>query len=234
MRTRKYGTFYCFSPPIMIITFIIEIALALFTLWRYRPNTFTRLSILLLVFLATFQLAEYFVCTGTTAPMQWSRLGYVAITLLPPLGIHALHVIRGRAKAPLVYFAYATGLAFVAYFALASGSITGQECLGNYVIFQVNTDLTWLYAIYYYGWVVAGIVIAYQFAQVTKQKRTRQALYGFAVGYAAFLVPTTTANLLNSATRDGIPSIMCGFAVIFALILGLWVLPRVAKPRLKA
>lgn len=215
----------------MIITFIIEIGLAMYTLWRYKPSTFTKLAVLLLVCLGAFQLAEYFVCTESGTPAFWSRLGYVAITLLPPLGIHAIHLLAGQKRRPLVYVSYATALAFVAYFAIASQSITGQECLGNYVIFQVNTDLTWLYFIYYYAWVLAGMFLAYDFGKQTNNKKVRRALYGFALGYAAFLVPTTAANLLNRATMSGIPSIMCGFAVIFAIILGLYVLPKIAKKR---
>jgi hypothetical protein len=47
------------------------------------------------------------------------------------------------------------------------------------------------------------------------------------LAYLSLLVPTTTVNLINPETVRGIPSIMCGFAVIFALILGLYILPRV-------
>jgi hypothetical protein len=225
-------TFYCFSPPVMIATCIIELSLLAYTFWRYKFNGITRLSVLLLLFLALFQLAEFRVCTGSTSLVQWSHVGYVAITLLPPLGIHLITLLRRKkGSSPIVWTAYTTGLAFVLYFALTANSLNGHACEGNYVIFQVNPSLTWLYALYYYGWVIAGMIISMMYARQAKLKRQRQAFYGFAAGYAAFLVPTTTANLLNSATRAGIPSIMCGFAVLFALILTLSVLPRVATIR---
>lgn len=216
----------------MIATCIIELSLLAYTIWRYRFNGITRLSVLLLLFLALFQLAEFRVCTGSTGLVQWSHVGYAAITLLPPLGIHLITLLRRRSGSSLlVCTAYATGLAFVLYFALTANSLYGHACEGNYVIFQVNRSLTWLYALYYYGWVIVSIIISVVYARQVESKRQRQAFYGFAVGYAAFLVPTTTANLLNSATRRGIPSIMCGFAVLFALILALSVLPRVATIR---
>ncbi|GEM_PF-4205541 len=41
----------------------------------------------------------------------------------------------------------------------------------------------------------------------------------------AFIVPTTAVNLINPATLAGIPSIMCGFAVLLAIILAGEVLP---------
>ena len=51
------------------------------------------------------------------------------------------------------------------------------------------------------------------------------ALRALALGYLAFIVPTTAANLINPATLAGIPSIMCGFAVLLAIILAGEVLP---------
>jgi hypothetical protein len=227
-------TFYCFSPPVMIATCIIEISLFVYTVWRYKLNGITRLSLLMLLFLAVFQVAEFQVCTGSTGLVHWSHLGYVAITLLPPLGIHLITLLRRKkSSSPVVWIGYATGLAFVLYFALTANSLNGHACEGNYVIFQVNQGLTWLYAVYYYGWVVTSMLLSIRYAGLTKERRRKQALYGFAAGYAAFLVPTTTANLLSSSTRAGIPSIMCGFAVLFALILTLYVMPRVGMLRHK-
>ena len=227
------NTFFCFSPPVMIVTFIIEIGLLLYTVWRYKFNRLTQLVMALLFFLAMFQLAEFQVCEGSSAQALWAQIGYVSITLLPPLGIHIMHLLSKQKSMIIVYAAYATAAAFVAYFALSAGSLNGHECLGNYVIFQVNQDMTVPYGIYYYGWVITAMVLSFKFATEAKTKRLRQALYGFAFGYAAFLIPTTTANLLDKATTRGIPSIMCGFAVLMALVAVLYVMPRVAivRPR---
>ena len=65
----------------MLTTLITEFGLTLYTAWRYRLNTTGRLVAVTLISLATFQVAEYHVCTtiGLNAA-QWSRLGYVAIT----------------------------------------------------------------------------------------------------------------------------------------------------------
>lgn len=219
----------------MIATCIIELSLIMYTLWRYKFNAFMRLAMALFFFLAVFQLAEFRVCTGSNGLVQWSHLGFVAITLLPALSVHAVLALRGKGHKnhAVLWATYACAAAFVTYFALSAHSLNGHACLGNYVMFQVNPGLTWLYALYYYGWVTIGILLSIRFASATKNKRQKQALYGFAVGYAAFLVPTATVNLLNRATLNGIPSIMCGFAVFFALILALYVMPRASVRRVK-
>ncbi|HUD07116.1 MAG TPA: hypothetical protein VMR34_04465 [Candidatus Saccharimonadales bacterium] len=157
----------------------------------------------------------------------------MAITLLPPLGIHIINTIVGKKNSLLVYLGYLSAAAFVLYFALSANSLTGNACLGNYVIFQVNTSLTWLYALYYYGWVIIGMLMSLVFAKRSTERKQKEALYGFALGYAAFLIPTTTVNLIDRATLNGIPSIMCGFAVLLALIVTVWVMPRVSVYRQK-
>lgn len=224
---------YCFSPSVMVATCEIEFALLIFTLIRYKINKLTILVSLLFGFLALFQISEYNVCRGYINASLWSHIGYISITLLPTLGIHIINVIRKKKDNRLVYFGYITSLIFVGYFALTVGSITGHQCLGNYVIFQVNKNLSWLYALYYYGWVITGTIVSFFYAEETRNKKIKYALYAFSAGYASFLIPTTTANLLDKATLNGIPSIMCGFAVLLAIIVTFLVLPKVAIKRLK-
>lgn len=230
MRTYDKHTFYCFSPPVMIATFLIEIALALYTVWRYKWTTLTKLATLLLVALATFQLAEYMVCRGLGGdPIVWSRLGFVAITILPPVGLHLLHVITKSKKRWIPLPGYVAGAAFMTFFALTTDSIVGNQCMGNYVIFQVGHSVGFLYGLYYYGILVASLSLGWYHLRQKHDKKTRRAIGALMVGYAIFLIPTTTAVLANPGMLSAIPSVMCGFAVLLALVLGLLVLPSTAQ-----
>lgn len=226
--------FNCFSPPVMIITFAIEIILALYTVWRYKLNTIGRLTTAILLALAAFQASEYFVCGGMGLHAeQWSRAGFVAISLLPPLGLHLLHVLTGKKGRQLVLAAYVTMAGFIAYFLLAPSAFSGHVCAGNYVIFQIGTYATWAYAAYYYGWILTALYIAIKWITLRSQRKTPktpkaivQSVYALVVGYLVFLVPTAVANTLKPETIAGIPSIMCGFAVLLAFILVFYILPR--------
>jgi hypothetical protein len=82
---------------------------------------------------------------------------------------------------------------------------------------------------YYYGWLMVGVGYAWK-AGKTVATNKRQALQALAIGYLAFIVPTTIANVIDPSTIAGIPSIMCGFAVIWAIILTTVVLPNYYKP----
>lgn len=230
----------CFSPPVMIATMVIETGLAIYTVWRYKMTVLTRLIVTTLIMLATFQLAEYFVCTGYgPRAEQWSRLGFVAITTLPPLGVHILHRLAGKPRRRLLAGAYVSMAGFIGLFLSYQTAFIGHACTGNYVIFQIGDSVAGLYGLYYYGWLFTGIALGVRWANELqaegKTARVKlEAIRGLLIGYLVFLVPTALANTINPATRRGIPSIMCGFAVLFALILIFYIAPRAGIPKRSA
>jgi len=229
---RYSGKLFCFSPPVMIATFFIEIGFALYTLWRYKLNAVTRLTALILVCLALFQGAEYMVCEGALGLSSegWSRLGFVSITALPVLGLHLAIVLAGKKLPRLVIGAYASGIAFAAFFLLGHHAVSYEVCQGNYVIFGIGANLTWLYMLYYYGWLLLTMWLGATWAKLQKKKPVKRALEALAIGYVLFLVPTTAVTVADPAASAAIPSIMCGFAVVLAIALVGWVIP-VAKLR---
>ena len=214
--------FYCFSPLVMLVTFLIEISAALYIIWRYKMTVVTRLIVAILVLLATFQGAEYMLCGGMgIAGGSWSQLGYSAITLLPPLGLHLSHAIAGKKNPLLIRGAYATAVVFIGYFAFFTGAISGHTCYANYVVFEGSQNAIphLAYALYYYGWLFVGVWTSITFALQQVSPQLKSALIALAVGYCAFIIPTTTVNIIDPSTIAGIPSIMCGFAVLLALVL---------------
>jgi hypothetical protein len=229
------GKLFCFSPPVMIATFTIEIILAIYVIFRYKMNEVGRLAVAMLVSLATFQLAEYMVCGSITADsMLWSRIGYVAITTLPPLGLHLTYVLAGAKKRPLLIPAYVTGAGFTAFFILAPSAFSGHACLGNYVIFQVAKGMGALFGAYYYLWLAVTLLLGWRFMKQVEHAKQRRAIGGLMAGYAIFIIPAVAADLLSPGVIHGMPSIMCGFAVILALILVFVVLPNGAQKKAAA
>lgn len=216
----------------MVATFVVEIGLLIATYLRYRLSTVTKLAMAMLFFLAVFQLGEFFVCGGLGVDAAtWSRVGYVAISALPPLGLHLIYTIARQRSRWLVSAGYVFGLFWIGLFAFSEAAFTGHQCAGNYVIFQLKAGIGGWYFVYYYALLFAGLAVAAHAASNTKVKKVRQALYGMIVGYLVFLLPTTIVNTIDPSTLDGIPSIMCGFAVFYALILFGYVLPRTARQK---
>ena len=230
MRLLKPNTLYCFSPPVMIATFFIEVIGAAWTIWRYKLDEVTRLVAMILGLLATFQLAEYSICEGAFGlnATSWARIGFVAITLLPPLGIHlTFRLARNSQKIAKVAttLGYMTAACFIVYFLLEPGFAEGR-CMGNYVIFAITHQVSLMYGAYYYGLLIAAVAMSFHFANKVKNIHSKKALHGLAMGYLLFMVPTTAANLIAPETLAAIPSVMCGFAVILAVMLLGVVLPN--------
>lgn len=216
---------YCFSPPVMLATLIIEFSFAIYTLWAYRMDTIRKLSVAMLVALGLFQLAEFMVCGGLGfSGIEWARVGYGAITLLPAIGIHLVVSLAGKRMPILVGTAYASCIAFVGLYLIGENAVIANTCTANYAVFDTIRASVWPFAAYYYGWLFIGTGLAWQWSKQIPERRT--ALRAMALGYAAFILPTTAFNIIDPTTTRGIPSIMCGFAVIFAFTLVLKVLPN--------
>ena len=213
----------------MLATFVFEILSAFYILFRYKQTRTANLIIAILICLAIFQVTEYMLCGGFgLTGSLWSKIGYLAITMLPPLGLHLAYSIAKSKSRRLVPLAYLTSLVFLIYFAFYTQVISGHTCYANYVVFESQANLLppILYASYYYGWLLIGAATCLRLARRLKNKHLSSALVALAAGYASFILPTTTVNIIDPSTIDGIPSIMCGFAVILAAVLVAKVAPE--------
>jgi hypothetical protein len=59
MKLRQHETLYCFTPEVMLRTFITELALGIFVFVRHRMSRFGKVAATTLLLLASFQFAEY-------------------------------------------------------------------------------------------------------------------------------------------------------------------------------
>jgi len=229
---KKYqGKLFCFSPPVMLATLIIEFSSAIYVFARYKMTTISRLIVAILVTLGLFQLSEYMICGGWgLSHAEWAKFGYIATALLPVFGIHLITAMAGKKKPLLVSVAYATSAVFIVYYVIDRSLISGQQCFANYAVFYTHGLISQLFSIYYFFWLTVGLFLALHWSN--QQPDKRKSLRSIILGGFIFIVPTYIFNLIDPTTVKGIPSIMCGFAVVFAFILVLVVLPDSCKKRL--
>lgn len=226
-KKRNNLTLYCFSPPVMIATMVVEIILVILTFVRIKKSAIKNLAIVTLVLLALFQLAEFLVChtyRGLDSLMV-SRLGFVAITLLPAVGIHMANTIASRKHNWSTITAYLFALGFIAYFLVAPNSISSSICPGNYVIFRLSESAGMAYGTYYFTLLGGLLALTTYLSIIQKNKRKQKSLAWLLIGGLSFLVPTGIAYLTISEASNAIPSVMCGFAVLYAILLAFAVVP---------
>ena len=226
MRQKYSLRMNCFSPPVMIATAIIELSLMVYTLYKYATKSMGRLAALTLLLLAVFQIAEYNICGGLGLNAEmWSRIGFMVIAMLPPLGIHLSMMIAKRDWRWFRLAAYVSGFIWVGIFGLTEKAFSGYACGGNYMIFQIKANYGFAYMLYYYFWLFAAIGLSFWF-MINATKNQRKSLLLLVLGYLLFIAPTSFVNGINPKTIEGLPSILCGFAVFFALVLTFGILPN--------
>lgn len=211
----------------MALTMLVEVFLLLrILLWR-KPTTANILAMLILLALAVFQAMEYGICENFFGvhPNVLARIGFVAITTLPVLGLHIVQTIGKSRQHRIIIVAYATMIMWIAVF-LFSDVLVDQICGGNYIIFELTPGFGGSYFIYYYFWLIVTSVWALSMAKKTKNKSTALSLRWMVVGTSSFVIPATVIWLFWEEAARGLPSIMCGFALVFAVILFAKVLPR--------
>jgi Na+-driven multidrug efflux pump len=132
-------------------------------------------------------------------------------------------IAKKKARA-LVWLAYGTSLIFALIFGFSSSAFIGYVCAGNYAIFHLVHPLGGYYFAYYYSWLFVGVGLSL-FYSLQAQKKVREALVLQICGYLSILLPTGIVNAINPQTIYGIPSIMCGFAIIYAITLAIGIVP---------
>lgn len=208
----------------MLATFLIEIALATFVFIRHRSTRFGKTAGLTLILLAVFQIAEYKICARSDdISILWAKVGFVAITLLPVLGLYLVSLVSR--KPHFLWAGYLSAAAFAGYFLLVPKSISAAICGGNYVIFKASHDVYWLYGLYYWGFLLLGIWESLEKMSEVDGGRVRNVLKWMIVAYASFMAPMGAVYFLVPITRGAFASVMCGFAVTMAFLLALKIVP---------
>jgi hypothetical protein len=218
----------------MVATFVAELILAVIVFVRYRVTRFGKAAGFVLILLGTFQFAEYRICTTTgTASIVWAQVGFVAITLLPLMGLYLVSLVSH--KPHFLKLGYATATGFVLYFIFVPKSITGAICGGNYILFNTSNDLYRLYGFYYWGFLLLGIWESIEkIANLNRRTSSKKILQWLIVGYLSFMAPMGTLYVLVPATRNAVASIMCGFALGLAFILAFKIVPAYDRAHAKA
>lgn len=215
----------------MVATFAVEIFIALYTVIRFKMNPKGRAILGLLVCLAVFQLAEFFVCTQSSIGILASRAGYIAITFLPAFGLYLMSLLTIPMQKRTHYAVFGVSFLVAMYFLFAPNAFKSYECTGNYVIFQLGLISAYAYGIFYYSLLAAAIFRGFAYLVQMPKAKSTDAVRWLLAGYAIFIVPVAILTVIHPDTREALPSLLCGFAIMLAIILGARIAPLSLEKR---
>ncbi|HUQ85675.1 MAG TPA: hypothetical protein VM077_05085 [Candidatus Limnocylindrales bacterium] len=217
------STFYCFTPTVSFATFLIEFILAIYVVARYKMNKFNLIAVSIILLLGLFQFSEYMICKSNHV-IFWGQIGIASITMLPILGLHLITIITKKSK--LLFFGYiVTAVIIFSIFFLSF--LNNFICTDKFVGLNYENPVDMLYTIYYFSLLIVGLVILLDHLRV-KEMHTQEQKWMVA-GYLSFILPTAFIFIFSNLTHFAIPSVMCGFAILFALILTFKAIPGYNK-----
>jgi len=212
-----------YSPVLALVSGVLELAAAAYALSGPGRKRVLRPVAAILLLLAGYQFAEVAVCAHPAVPF-FSRLAYLVITWLPPLGLWLAAVLdAGRIKAlgglAAVYAAAAAG--FSAWIAVDGGVVGRSVCETVLARYFPGAPFDVAYAVYYQTGLVA-VVFGSGIAMASAGEGVaRKHLANLQLGVLGFIFPSLAVRLLDSGPGrgDALPSVMCHFALVLAASL---------------
>jgi hypothetical protein len=218
----------------MLATFLIEAFLAIFIWLAFPRSKFLSLSVVILLCLASFQVAEYQVCGSSASNLlSWTKLGLVGISFLPALGMHLIGAVTR--KSVLIPIGYILAAGYAILFVFVPGATSEAACFGNYVMLHITQGwIGWIYELYYSTFVILAIVeLTHRLMGPDSSPRgySSKLIAMVLVGYLSFTVPMALIDLAVPQLRPATPSFMCGFAVLLAVTLSVFAVPLYSREK---
>ncbi|MBN2416669.1 hypothetical protein JXO52_12555 [bacterium] len=209
-----------YSPLLSVITAAVEIAAAVWTFTGIGRKAVKRTAGAILLLLASYQILEVLICAATPPSLLLSRISFMSVAWLPPLGILLISILAGSTPARI----YAAGLLFASLvlnlIILLTPDFVGQTtCRVVFALFRNHHASFLAYCIFYWLGLLgmAGFSLS---GSRSASARDKQQLRLMAAGSLGFIVPSlVTVLLFPSVTTGSLPSIMCHYALFLALAL---------------
>lgn len=208
----------CFTPAVSFLTFAVEIMMAFWVLNRNPKNRINQVSAAILIFLGLYQFTEYALCTSGN-PFFWGKMGFVAYTFLPALGLHWAFALRGKKALIWPIHLISSGFALLAL--LKVDFIQATEC-GRFFVKVITTfspALANSYLLYYVLFIaIASELLIKWTIEEHNLERRKILAWGF-IGMLSFTVPTFLLVVLFPLYNIMFPSVLCQFAIFFAIVV---------------
>jgi hypothetical protein len=207
-----------YSPALAMATGLLELLAAAWVLNSPGRKSILRPTALILILLAGYQFAEVAVCARPAA-LVYSRIAFLDITWLPPVGIWLVYRLLPRAPrralVPAVFFAAAAAMS--AWIALDPGAITRSVCQTVTARYFHGPAFELAYGMFYQlGMAVLIFWPALRMAGVGDAD-ARGHLACVQTGVLGFVLPSLFLRLVVNEPAGLLPSVMCHFAVTLAV-----------------
>ncbi len=211
-----------YSPGLSIATATFEITVAIWALRGPGNRSIIRTTAAILLFLAGYQIFEVGICANSAASGFLPRLAFIDVAWLPPLGlllIAKLQRPRSRLTYGNAYAMFAAALGIVVWIALDGGFVSSSVCNTLFARYTNPMPRFTIYAGFYWLGLLGMIVHSGYGVRTCSDPHRRRLLFQVFAGTLAFLIPSLVVSSYLAPAEGALPSVMCHFALIFAVFL---------------
>jgi len=196
--------------------FITEIIILVLVIYKNHDHPqFITISSLILILLS-YQLFEYTICKTNSETIV--KVAFLIITFLPPIGYHlAAQLAKWPHKDYII--GYLSGVGYGLFFLVVPDGLVFLNCNVCYAVYSIK--IRWTYSVYYFGIILYTMI--FLVIQIIKQKkeRIRKQLLILLIGFLLFTGPMTTLIAIDTDFHYYVTSIMCKFALLYAITLAI-------------
>lgn len=215
--------FMCYNPTISLTTAIIEWTLGIIIPWKYPKNRIRYFSSVLMFFLGLYQFTEFMFCKTNQADL-WMRIGFIAYSLLPAIGLHStLYYFKIKINLLWLYTIpaiYIIGAATTTKF-IVEGKCHDIFVTARNIFSSIDSPLTsirsGIFTAYYFIFILLVCIIGVRAYLKETDQRKQRVLLVIPTGVIAMSFPTFILIILFPALNIQFPSVLCHFGLLFAL-----------------
>lgn len=204
------------SGTISLIFFVIEFVMLIIMSNKNRKHPFFKTLFSVIILLQIYQLTEFLLCIGVNVNIT-SRIAFASISFLPPTGyLLATRIVGWNHKDYWIWFII--GIGFSLFYLISPESVELVDCNPLYAIYLIPQG--YFYGIYYFGCIFCSIGLLTYFIHKNLQYNVKKYSIWTIIGYISFLLPMgITVFFVKEEGGSTIPSIMCKYAIILAILL---------------
>ncbi len=211
-----------YTPVLSIVTAAFETAAAVWTFAGRGRKRITALCGVVLLLLAGYQVAEAFACSNAAWSLA-ARIGFLDILWLPALGVFLvlrLSNLSSRTVAVVSSLYFAAAAAMAVWILLEPDFVNMSVCRVVFARYATARPVYTFFGIYYQFGLASMLIGAAAIMAGMEDGVRRRHLADILMGTLCFVLPALLIDVTVPEARGAIPSIMCHFALIFALFLG--------------
>ncbi len=211
-----------YSPVLGLVTGVLEVVAGAYVSSSPGRKTVLRPVAAILFFLAAYQFAEVAVCAHPDT-LILSRLAYLIIAWLPPLGLWlavTLDARRIKTFKPVSLFYFAAAGVLSLWILAAPGVIARSVCELVLARYFPSRPFDVVFAVFYQTGLLATVFGSGLAMAKADDAVLRKHLANLQLGVLGFMFPSLAVRLLFAGRPgDLLPSVMCHFAFILAASL---------------